>query len=95
MNDGVDKNIYLETAYTLHYPSMDNITTVLVKLGPAAQLYKIDISCTFLQIKIDHSDIDLLGMYFQNQYYLNLLIAFGYRHCSKIFRDVQMQLSIS
>ena len=35
------KNVYLDTIYSLHYPSIDNITEALVKLGPAAQLYKI------------------------------------------------------
>ena len=44
VNAGVKKDIYLNTIYTLHYPSIDNITEALVKLGPPAQLYKIDIS---------------------------------------------------
>ena len=44
VNAGVKKDIYLKTVYSLHYPSINNITEALVKLGPGAQLYKIDIS---------------------------------------------------
>ena len=73
-------------SYTLHYPSIDNITAALSKLGPAAQLFKIDISRAFRQIKIDPGDIDLLGMKFQGQYFIDLSVAFGYRHGTKIFQ---------
>ena len=85
LNNGVTKEMYLDTPYTLHYPSIDNITASLSKLGPAAQLFKIDISRVFRQIKIDLGDIDLLGMKFQGQYFIDLSVAFGYRHGSKIF----------
>ena len=86
INNGVDKDTYLSTSYLLNYPSIDNITASLCKLGPAAQLFKIDISRAFRQIKIDPGDIDLLGMKFQDQYFLDLSVPFGYRHGSKIFQ---------
>ena len=86
LNNGVTKETYLDIPYTLHYPSIDYITASLSKLGPAAQLFKIDISRAFRQIKIDPGDIDLLGMKFQGQYFIDLLVAFGYRHGSKIFQ---------
>ena len=70
-NDGVLKDTYLGTDYTLTYPSIDHITDSLVKLGPAAQIYKIDISRAFRQIKIDPSDSDLLGLKFDNYYFLD------------------------
>ena len=53
VNNGVDKDKYLDTPYTLNYPSVDNITASFCKLGPAAQLFKIDISRAFRQIKVD------------------------------------------
>ena len=61
VNDGVLKDTYLDTDYTLTYPFADSITELLIKLRPAAQIYKIDISRAFHQIKIDPSDIGLLG----------------------------------
>ena len=86
INNGVDKDTYLSTSYLLNYPSIDNITASLCKLGPAAQLFKIDISRAFRQIKIDPGDIDLLGMKFQDHYFLDLSVPFGYRHGSIIFQ---------
>ena len=86
INNGVDKDKYLDTSYLLNYPSIDNITASLCKLGPAAQLFKIDISRAFRQIKIYPGDIDLLGLKVHDQYFLDLSVPFGYRHGSKIFQ---------
>ena len=57
-----------------------------MKLGPAALIYKIDISRAFRQIKIDRRDIDLLGMKFKNQYFIDISVPFGYRNDSQIFQ---------
>ena len=78
--------MYLGTTYDLNYPSVDSITNSLQNLGPSAQIYKIDISRAFKQIKIDPSDKDLLGIMFQDQYFLDRLVAFGFRHGSLIFQ---------
>ena len=64
VNNGVNKNVYLHTPYLLNYPSIDNITDSLCKLRPTAQLFKIDISRAFWQIKVNSVDIDLLGLKF-------------------------------
>ena len=48
-------------------------------------IYKIDISRAFRQIKVDPGDIDLLGFKFENKYFLDLSVAFGYRNGSQIF----------
>ena len=58
VNTAVQKDVYLGTQNFLNYPSIDLITDSLVKLGPAALIYKIDISRAFRQIKIDPRDID-------------------------------------
>ena len=39
VNDGVSKEKYLGIAYTLHYPSVDNITADLRRLGPGAKIF--------------------------------------------------------
>ena len=76
----------MDTPYTLNYPSVDNITASLCKLGPAAQLFKIDISRAFRQIKVYPGAIDLLGIKFDDQYFINLSVLFVHRHDSKIFQ---------
>ena len=86
VNDGVSKNTYLDTDYTLTCPPVSNIPEALIKLGPAAQIYKIDINRAFPQIKMDPSDIDLSGLEIENSYFLDLSILFGIRHGSQFFQ---------
>ena len=85
VNSGVAKDIYLGTTYELNYSSVDLKMYSLRNLGPSAQIYKIDISGTFRQIKVDPGDIDLLGIKFQDKYFIDRSITFGFRHGSLIF----------
>ena len=84
VNTSVQKDVYLDTQYILNYPSIDSITSSLVKLGPEALIYKVDISRAFRQIKIDPRDIDLLGLKFQDNYFIDRSVPFGYRNGSQI-----------
>ena len=86
VNNGVAKDIYLGTPYDLNYPSVDSITNSLRNLGPSGQSYKIDISRAFRHIKIDPGDIDVLGIKYQDHYFLDRSVAFRYRHGSLIFQ---------
>ena len=36
-------NIYMDTIYKLQYPTVDNLTIVLKKLGPTVVLHKMDL----------------------------------------------------
>ena len=65
LNASVQKDVYLGTQSVFNYPSIDSITSSLVKLGPAPLIYKVDISRAFRQIKIDPRDIDLLGLNYE------------------------------
>ena len=85
VNHGMPKNSYLNTYFTLHYPSVDHITQAICHLGPDALLYKIDISRAFCHIRIDPGDLDLLGFH-HNNYYFDGSLAFGYRHGSVFFQ---------
>ena len=86
VNAGVKKNVYLDTIYDLHYPSIANITDSLVKLGPAAQLYKVDISRAFRHLRVDPVDIDLLGFQVDQHHYIDVSTPFGFRHGSLFFQ---------
>ena len=71
VNASVQKDIYLGIQYTLNYPSINLITSSLSKLGPAAKICKVGIRRAVRQIKIDPMDIDLLGLKFQDQYFID------------------------
>ena len=87
VNASVQKDICLGTKYILNYPSTDLITNSSSKLGPAAQVYKVNISRAFKQIKIDPVDIDLLGLKFQDQYFIDKSVPFKYLNGSQIFQQ--------
>ena len=86
VNDEVNKGIYLGTSYTLHYPSVDNITDTLRRLGPGAKPFKIDISRAFRHLRVDPADIDLLGLQVDQRHFLDVSTPFEYRNGSQFFQ---------
>ena len=85
VNAGIDKDTYLGSQFDLRFPSVDDITEELKKLGKGALLYKVDVSRAFRHVKIDPGDYDLLGLNW-NGVYLDTCLPFGTRHGSQIFQ---------
>ena len=56
--------ILIFTAITSHltFPTADDITGELRKLGRGALLYKVEMSCAFLHVEVDPGNYDLLGL---------------------------------
>ena len=86
VNAGVKKDVYLNTIYSIHYTSIDNITNSLVKLGPAAQPDKVDISRAFRHLRVDPADIDLLSSQVDQHHYIDISTPFGFHHGSLFFQ---------
>ena len=82
VNAGVDKNSYLGSEFALTFPTIDDLTKELVRIGPGAHIYKIDISRAFQYLKIDPLYLDLLGLQW-NDAYINTCLPFGGRHGSQ------------
>ena len=57
-------------------------------LGPAAQVFKVDICPVFRHIRIDSGDIDLLGLCQEHIYYINLSLPFSFRSGSFFFQKL-------
>ena len=74
--NGVQGDCYLGTQFQIHYPSVDHILDQFNWLGPAAQIFKIDISRAFRHIRIDLGDIDLLGLKFEGKFFIDLSLPF-------------------
>ena len=85
VNHGGSKEKYLGTEYTLHYPSVDNITAALCHIGPGAKLFKIDISRAFRHLRVDIADIHLLGLQVDGRHFIDVLTPFGSRNGSLLF----------
>ena len=63
VNAGIDKASYLDSAFELTFPTVDDITSELKRLGRGAHIYKVDVSRAFRHVKVDPRDYDLLGLY--------------------------------
>ena len=85
INDFVDSDEYMGTKFMLTFPSIDDITAQVVRLGRGCLLYKVDISRAFRHIKMDPSDYDKLGLNWDG-YYFDSCLPFGFKHGSKIFQ---------
>ena len=66
---------------------MDDITARILQIGRGAHLYKVDISRAFRHVRIDPSDYDKLGLYWEGVYFDSCL-PFGFRHGSSIFQRI-------
>ena len=62
VNAGIDKNSYLDSDFVLTFPTVDDITNELIKLGRGAHIYKVDVSRAFRHVKVDPGDFELLGL---------------------------------
>ena len=85
VNAGIGKDSYLDSKFCLTFPTVDDITTELKKLGRGALLYKVDVSSAFRHVKVDPGDYDLLGLEWQG-HYVDTCVPFGTRHESQIFQ---------
>ena len=84
VNDAIHKCKYLDSYFTLEYPSIDPIIEKVKAIGPGSFLYKVDISRAFRYIRIDLGDIGLLGLHYKHTC-LDGSMPFGYRLGSGIF----------
>ena len=78
VNKFIAKEVYLGTVYKLQYPTIDNITDSLLKLGSSAVIYKVDLSRAFRQLRIDPIDYNLLCLQWEGSYYADTFCPFGY-----------------
>ena len=84
INSAIHKFKYLDTYFSLSYPSIDHIVHHVKQLGPGSLLYKVDISRAFRHLRIDPGDIDLLGILHQDLF-LDGSLPFGFRLGSGFF----------
>ena len=87
VNSGVHSDRYLDTDFILTYPSVDNLTDEVLKLGKGSKIFKVDISRAFRHVPIDPGDLDFLGLYWEN-YFLDFALPFGSKHGSSIFQRI-------
>ena len=85
VNAGVEKNGYMGGEFKLTFPTIDDLTRQLVKIGRGAHIFKVDVSRAFRHLSVDPRDYDLLGVNW-GATFIDARIPFGSRHGSQFFQ---------
>ena len=79
VNSFTTANVYLNRVYKLQYPTIDNIISTLIKMGPGTLIYKVNLSRAFRQLRIDPIDFNLLCLKWESRYFSDTFCPFGHR----------------
>ena len=84
--DGASINDSISTGqYSLHYIGVDNVVAHLSRHGTGALLFKIDIQHAFRNVPVHPEDWCMLGMKWNDQYYIDKVLPFSLRSSPAIF----------
>lgn len=87
--DSINNHISKELpVYSLHYVRGDNATRILQTLGPSSFMAKGDLKSAFRLIPIHPDDWNLLGIYWQSKFYVDLYLPFRLRSAPYIFNQL-------
>ena len=87
VNAGIEKNGYVGSDFKLTFPTIDDLTQELTKIGRGAHIFKVDVSRAFRHLCVDPRDYDLLGVTW-GATFIDTRIPFGSRHGSQNFQRV-------
>ena len=65
---------------------MDDIVGHIAHSNDNLLLYKLDISRAFRNLRIDPLDYGVMGIHWDDQYFIDVSVAFGFKHGSVTFR---------
>ena len=80
INDFIDP-----TTYSLIYCTVDDAYAIVNLLSPGTLLSKIDLKNTFRLIPVRPEDWNLLGIFWQGKYYIDMCLPFSLRSAPYIF----------
>ncbi|KXJ18189.1 Alpha-1,6-mannosylglycoprotein 6-beta-N-acetylglucosaminyltransferase A [Exaiptasia diaphana] len=79
VNDGISKSMYEGENFELKFPTVDSIADLIVKNGSGCFIYKCDLKAAYRQFPVDPYDYPLLGSYWKNYYYFDVVLPMGLR----------------
>ena len=79
VNSGIKKGCYQGEPFVFTLPSMTDLSSNAVELGPGCFLWSADLARAYRQLRICPLSAPLLGLIFNNQYYLDTAPSFGCR----------------
>ena len=87
VNDQVSKSCFDNRKFTLRFPGIDHIVQKILETDDPL-MYKIDVARAFRNLRVDPVDAVKFGIHWDNHFYLNQSIAFGWTHGSTAFQMV-------
>ena len=82
INDFISKE-----EFSLQYTSLDDAVRIVTTLGPGALMAKVDLKSAFRMVPVRSQDWELLGMYWQGNYYFDTCLPFGLRSAPYLFNQ--------
>jgi len=83
INDYIPKD-----PYSLQYVRVDDAISIIKSLGRGSFMAKTDLKSAFRLIPVHPGNWHLLGIYWQNQYYVDLYLPFGLRSAPYLFNQL-------
>ena len=83
VNDGIERRLC-----SVSYMSVDEVVDRVLEVGQGALLAKFDLRSAYRNIPIHPDDRRLLGMVWEGQLYVDVVLPFGLRSAPKIFNAV-------
>ena len=83
VNDGISQELS-----SLSYTSVDHLASLVTSVGRGALLVKADIKEAYRMVPVHPHDQHLLGVSWQDSYYVDRMLPFGLRSAPKIFSAV-------
>ena len=80
MNSGIPREALDGSSFKLRLPSPLVLANMIMKRGPGCRLYKIDLSRAYQQLRGDPLDWPMMGVSWENEFYVDLAVPFGLRH---------------
>ena len=79
MNDGIDTELYLGEPSNLHFPTIDDIVSLIHRAGKGCFIFKRDLKAAYRQFPVDPGDYQYLGYFWKGQYFFDTVLAMGQR----------------
>ena len=88
VNDGIDKNFYLDKHVELHYPNVDTFIDLIKEKGRFCKIFKRDLRRAYRQIPIDPKDYNLVGFSWKGHFFVDRVLPMGLRSSAFICQRV-------
>ena len=87
VNNQVSKSHFDNRKFTLRFPGIDHIVQIILETDDPL-MYKIDVARAFRNLRVDPVDVVKFGIHWDNHFYLDQSIAFGWTHGRAAFQMV-------